>query len=217
MPHPSPLIQTLIEKGLFDQLPVTFSTYCFDQIKEWNLLFQAERDYFERLFGLIGRSDSKLVEELYVPLREVEKKMGVNEKVWPKRQFTLDQVDFLNRSAYYPEWRRTIAQIFSRLDPILDEEVAKAGRARLVIVISPAELPVDSNRMWTRFRKHGKLVPLAFSAEDDVRDYLPQVLTGAKRKNRQKTLLELYAASKAKAPHEAWVIRGRERALRDGA
>jgi hypothetical protein len=206
MPHPSPLIQTLIEKGLFDQLPVTFSTYCFDQIKEWNLLFQAERDYFERLFGLIGRSDSKLVEELYVPLREVEKKMGVNEKVWPKRQFTLDQVDFLNRSAYYPEWRRTIAQIFSRLDPILDEEVAKAGRARLVIVISPAELPVDSNRMWTRFRKHGKLVPLAFSAEDDVRDYLPQVLTGAKRKNRQKTLLELYAAGKAKAPHEAWVI-----------
>ncbi len=206
MPHPSPLIQTLIEKGLFDQLPVTFSTYCFDQIKEWNLLFQAERDYFERLFGLIGRSDSKLVEELYVPLREVEKKMGVNEKVWPKRQFTLDQVDFLNRSAYYPEWRRTIAQIFSRLDPILDEEVAKVGRARLVIVISPAELPVDSNRMWTRFKKHGKLVPLAFSAEDDVRDYLPQVLTGAKRKNRQKTLLELYAASKAKAPHEAWVI-----------
>jgi hypothetical protein len=206
MPHPSPLIQALIEKGLFDQLPVTFSTYCFDQIKEWNLLFQAERDYFERLFGLIGRSDPKLVEELYVPLREVEKKMGVNEKVWPKRQFTLDQVDFLNRSAYYPEWRRTIAQIFSRLDPILDEEVAKVGRARLVIVISPAELPVVSDRMWTRFRKHGRLVPLAFSAGDDVRDYLPQVLTGAKRNDRQKTLLELYAASKAKSPHDAWVI-----------
>jgi hypothetical protein len=206
MPHPSPLIQALIEKGLFDQLPVTFSTYCFDQIKEWNLLFQAERDYFDRLFGLIGRSDPKLVEELYVPLREVEKKMGVNEKVWPKRQFTLDQVDFLNRSAYYPEWRKTIAQIFSRLDPILDEEVAKVGRARLVIVVSPAELPVGSDRMWTRFRKHGTLVPLVFSAEDDVSDYLPQVLTGAKRKDRQKTLLELYAARKAKAPHEAWVI-----------
>jgi hypothetical protein len=47
---------------------------------------------------------------------------------------------------------------------------------------------------------------LAFSAGDDVRDYLPQVLTGAKRNERQKTLLDLYAASKAKSPHDAWVI-----------
>jgi hypothetical protein len=206
MPHPSSVIQAFIETGLFDQLPVTFSTYCFDQIKEWELLFSAEKDYFERLFGLIARSEDKQVLELFAPLREVEKKMGVNEKVWPKRQFTLDHVDFLNRSPYYPEWRKAVAQIFSQLDPILDQEVAKVGRARLVIIVCPAELPIGPDRMWMRFRQHGKLVSLAISVEEDVKDYLAQILTGAKHHARQKTLAELYAASRAKSPYDTWVI-----------
>src|SRR5688572_588574 len=133
-PHPSSTIQALIEKGVFDRLPLTFSTYCFDQIKEWELLFQAERAYFERLFGLLGRSEQELVEELFAPLRAVEQKMGVTEKVFPKRVFTLDQVDFLNRSQHYPEWRRVVTDIFSRLNPLLDEEIVRAGRPRLVIV-----------------------------------------------------------------------------------
>ena len=112
--HPSSAIQALIEKGVFDRLPLTFSTYCFDQIKEWELLFEAERAYFERLFGLLGRSQQSLVDELFAPLRAVEQKMGVTEKVFPKRVFTLDQVDFLNRSQHYPEWRRGVTDIFSK-------------------------------------------------------------------------------------------------------
>jgi hypothetical protein len=205
-PHPSPIVQGFIETGLFDQLPVTFSTYCFDQLKDWALLFAAEKDYFERLFGLIGRSDPAQIQKLFAPLLEVEAKMGVNEKVWSKRQFTLDQVDFLNRSPQYPEWRKAIAQIFSSLDPVLNEEIARVGRARLVVVTSPAELPVGPDRMWTRFRQHGKLVPLALSSEDEIQDYLPQVLTGAKSQARGKTLAELYVDRKARSAHDAWII-----------
>ena len=156
----SPVIRKLLDQGLFDRLPLTFSTYCFDQIKEWELLFTAEQDYFERLFGLLGRSEQKLVEEMFEPLRVVERKMGVSEKIWTKGQFTLDQVDFLNRSEHYPEWRRVIAGIFSRLNPLLDEEVVRAGRPRLVIVTCPAELPVGPDRMWMRFKEQGKMVRL---------------------------------------------------------
>lgn len=201
----SPLIKKLIDKGLFDRLPLTFSTYCFDQIKEWELLFSAEQDYFERLFGLLGRSEQKLVEDMFEPLRVVERKMGVNEKIWTKRQFTLDQVDFLNRSEHYPEWRRVIADIFSRLNPLLDEEVVRAGRPRLVIVTCPAELPVGPDRMWMRFKKQGKMVRLDLRAGDDE-DFLAKLLTGDKPGARQQTLPELYAARKAKSPHDAWMV-----------
>jgi hypothetical protein len=148
----SPLLQRLIDGGLFDRLPVTFGTFFFDQVKEWDLLFPAEQNYFERLFGLLDRSDSKLVEELFAPLRRLEPVMGVNEQVWPKRRFTLDQVDFLNRNAHYAEWRAAVAAIFARLDPVLDEEVARKGRPRMVVVLSPTELPVGPDRMWTRLK-----------------------------------------------------------------
>ena len=159
-PKVSALLQALIDKGLFDRLPPTFSTFFYDQIKEWELLFPAERGYHERLFGLIDRSGLERMEALFQPLRAVEIKMGVNEKNWPKRQFTLDQVDFLNRSPHYAEWRKAVSDIFGKLDPVLDQELARSGRPRLVIVTAPAGLPVAPDRMWLRIRKHGKAVPL---------------------------------------------------------
>ena len=137
------LIQALIEKGLLERLPLSFSAFCLDQMKEWDLLFPAERNYFERLFTLLDRSAPPVVERLFTPLRDIERKMGVNEKTWPKGQFTLEQVDFLNRNPYYPEWRAAVAQVFAQLDPLLDAETARRGHARLAIVIAPAQLPAD--------------------------------------------------------------------------
>ena len=62
-------LQQLIAKGLSDRLPVTFSTFFFDRIKEWDLLFPAEKNYYERLFALLDRSDRETVAQLFAPLR----------------------------------------------------------------------------------------------------------------------------------------------------
>jgi hypothetical protein len=146
----SPVLQKLIDTGLFDRIPATFSTFFFEQIKDWNTLFPAERAYFERLFTLLDKLPDEEFEELFSPLRTLEAKMGVNEKNWPRRSFKLDQVDFLNRNARYAEWRAEIAKIFSRIDPVLDEDTSRRGRPRLAIVLSPGELPVGPDRLWTR-------------------------------------------------------------------
>ena len=193
IPKVSAALQTLIDKGLFERLPVTFSTCSYDQIKDWPVLFPAEKTYFERLFGLLDRSDSPLVEDLFAPLRAAERKMGVNDKVWPKGQFTLDQVDFLNRSPHYPEWRQAVSAIFSRIDPLLDAEISRAGHARLVIVTTPAELPVGSDRMWVRIRDRGRKVMLKGGEQEEWRSAIDQ-------------LLAAYAASKKQSPYSAWRI-----------
>ena len=99
-PKLSPAIQSFLGKGLFDRLPVSFSAFCFDQMKDWDLLFPNERSYFERLFDLLDRSGQAEVDRLFEPMRAAETQMGVNEKTWPKRQFTLEQVDFLNRNPH---------------------------------------------------------------------------------------------------------------------
>src|ERR1700704_5580087 len=114
-PNISPELQGLIDKGLFEKLPVTFAAFFFDQVKDWDLLFPAEQNYYERMFGLLDRSDAKLVDELFAPIRAAEQKMGVDERTWPKGQFTLDQVDFLNRNLHYPEWRKAVADLFARI------------------------------------------------------------------------------------------------------
>jgi hypothetical protein len=203
-PKVSSVLQSLIDKGLFERLPVTFSTFFFDQIKEWDLLFPAERSYFERLFSLLDRSDVGEVEKLFAPVLEAERRMGVNDRVWPKRTFTLEQVDFLNRSPNYPEWRKAISGVFARLDPLLDEEVSRQGRPRLAIVVAPADLPAGPDRMWTRVAKFGKRVPLEPPSENE--DYLPLLLTGQPRGKGAPSLLDLCAEARSREPYAAWAV-----------
>src|SRR5260370_39244316 len=124
-----------------ERFPPTFTAYFADRIRDWHLLFPAEQNYMERLFGLLERAEQREVQALFAPLRKLEARMGVNEKTWKAGEFTLEHVDFLNRSPYNAEWRGEISRIFSHLDPVLDEEIARTGRRRVTIVLSPSELP----------------------------------------------------------------------------
>jgi hypothetical protein len=201
----SPELKQLMKEGLFQRLPPTFSTYFYDRIEDWKRLFPAERNYFERLFALLDRSDPAAVEQLFAPLRAVEQKMGINENNWSRRDFTLESVDLLQRSPYLAEWRGTIADIFAKIDPVLDEEVARSGHSRLVIVISPAELPTGPDRMWTRLKDKGKLIPLDLGEGDALKDYLPLLLSGAPRAEKAPALFDLESRD-PRNPYDHWVI-----------
>ncbi len=199
-------LKRLMKDGLFDRLPPTFSTYFYDRLREWETLFPAEQNYFERLFSLLDRSEPKAVEELFSPLRAVEAKMGVSEKTWSRREFTLEHVDFLQRSPHLTEWRATIAGIFSKIDPLLDEEVARAGHSRLVIVVSPPELPMGADRMWTRLKDRGKLVRLKLDEDDPLADYLPLLLAGKRRAEKAPTLFDLYGKKTGLGAYDNWIV-----------
>ena len=126
----------------FDRAPVTFSAFFDDQLRNWATLFPAERDYFTRLANLIAQSPS----DFWEPLRVVERKMGINASNWPAGRFTLQNVDFLNRNPHYTEWRKVVAHLFGRINPMLEEQIAVSGQRRLIIVFSPPELPVGPDR-----------------------------------------------------------------------
>lgn len=145
----------------FDRAPVTFGAFFDDQLRNWTTLFPAERDYFTRLSALIAQSPPAFWE----PLRDVERKMGVNPGNWPSGQFTLQQVDFLNRNPHYPEWRSVIARLFDRITPMLEEQAAASTQRRLIVVFSPAELPVGPDRLWTRLQDKGRRIQLELPPE----------------------------------------------------
>ena len=210
----SPTIRRLIEGGLFDRLPATFSVYSLDRIREWDKLFPAEHGYFERLFGLLDRSTVAAVDHLFRPLREVEGKMGIGGGIWDSRKFTLEHVDFLQRSRYLAEWREAVAGVFAEIDPRLDEEVARAGNPRQVAVASPSDLPMGPDRMWTRLRDLGRTVPLGIREDLPLTDYLARLVSGAARAERAPGIFDLYAAQRVRSPFDTWVIEARDPMLR---
>jgi hypothetical protein len=194
-PKVSAVIQGLVDKGFLDRLPLTFSTFFFEQFQQWHLLFPAEQNYQERLFILLDRSDPGVVDSLFAAVREVELKMGISARTWARHRFSSEQVDFLNRNPYYGEWRRAIGDVFARLDRILDTEKARSGRPALVVVVAPMELSVPSDRMWLRLQTHGQRIPLELQ---DGEDYLNLMLTDG----AGTSLLDLYSAQ----PYNAWSI-----------
>jgi hypothetical protein len=197
-------LQGLIDRGLLDGLPVSFSAFCFDQMRDWDFLFPAERSYYERLFVLLDRSSPEAVAALFAPLRAIERKMGVNEKTWPKAQFTLEQVDFLNRNPHYQEWRSAVAGVFAQLDPLLDAEIVRAGHARLVMVIAPGQLPVGPDRMWTRLEGRGKRV--AIEAPERVEEFVPLLLTGQEQARHAPTVAELFGSGRNGGAYTSWIV-----------
>jgi hypothetical protein len=203
-PKTSPVLDKLIEDGLFDRLPVTFSTFFYDQIHEWELLFPAEQRYYERFFGLLDKTDERALDRLFETVREAERQMGVTEAIWPKRTFTLQQVDFLNRSPHYASWRKAVSGVFARLDPVLDAETASHGRPRIVVVLSPAEIPAGPDRLWTRIAQHGKRVPV--ETPSDGADYAALLLTGNPRAAAAPTIADRFAAAAGQAPYSAWCV-----------
>ena len=213
----SPTIQSLIDKGVLERLPVTFATFFFDQVKDWNLLFPAEKHYFERLLTLIKRIEPEQLSALFASMREAERKMGINEQTFPRKEFTLEHVDFLNRSPHYPEWRGAVAQVFAKLDPLLDDEIVRSGKPRLVIVIAPSDLPAGPDRMWLRVASRGKRVRLVLPEE--AADYLPLLLTGSPASAKAPTLASLYSDAHKTSPYLAWVIEAGETlaSMRQGA
>lgn len=168
-----------------ESLPHSFSAFVSDQMKDWDLLFPAEQSYFQRLFALVERTPP----ELFQPLRDIEAKMG-----FPKALSPLEEVDFLNRSPYYSQWRAAVAEVFSKLDPALDAEVARSGHARLVVVIAPAPIAADPDRMWTRLGKRGKRVQLE-SSDNFLAELQAAEIAG-----------KFAAQSKHGGPYSAWAI-----------
>ena len=214
MQNYSPAIKRLIDGGLFERLPATFSVYSLDRIKDWKRLFPAEQDYFERLFGLLDRSPSEAVAELFAPLREVEQKMDIGGGIWKTRDFTLEHVDFLQRNRHLAEWREAIAGIFAQIDPLLDAEVARSGKPRLVVVVSPAELPMGPDRMWLRIRDRGSVVPLTLAEDAPLRDYLARLLSGAGMAARRPSIFDLYGKQRGEGQFDAWVVESSDPLLR---
>lgn len=182
----------------FAHVPVTFLAYFSEQLRTWETLFPAERAYFERLGVWLQEAPP----ETFTPLRELEIKMGVSPASWPRGRFTLEQVDFLNRNPHYPEWRRVITAIFDRINPALEAEAAAKGKPRLVILLSPSDLPVGPDRMWTRLKTKGRRVTLEVPPE--LSHYLPLVLTGKAQPAPQGALPALCAASRGL--HTSWTV-----------
>lgn len=199
---PNEAIQRLVNGGLLDRLPASFTAYFAERIQDWPTLFPPERRYITTLFAKFEEATDPQIREFFQDLLAIEKKMGVSGKVWDGRSFNLDHVDFLNRSPHYDEWREEIRRLFSLLDPALEAELVATRRPSVVLTLAPEALPMGPDRMWRRFEGKGRRLRLAgFKSED----YVPRLLSGSEAQP-QDALPARYASTSFSSAFDCWLI-----------
>ena len=85
---------------------------------------------------------------------------------------------------------------------------------RLVIVVSPAELPMGPDRMWMHIRERGRVVPLALAEDAPLHDFLARLLNGSASTERRPRIFDLYGNHRADHQFDAWVVEASDPLLR---
>jgi hypothetical protein len=128
-----------------ESLPVTMRPSLNHQLADWDMLFPFEQKQVTAfLHGLDSLTPAQLA-AITRPLRDLETKMGVEHWNFSESGDTMENASLLARSEYYAEWRHQVQQVFEAINNNARAEVPVAAKpARLIVLVLPQSLPVDS-------------------------------------------------------------------------
>jgi hypothetical protein len=125
-----------ISPELLARLPRTFVPALNEQIKNWDVLFPAERRTMSAQMSWLARLPAHEFRDLFEPIKALEARMDL--PAWNPRtpRVSINDTSVLVRSPLYPQWRVAVGKVFDRIDAGV-----KAGK------VSPA---------WNRRRHRAK-------------------------------------------------------------
>jgi hypothetical protein len=149
-------------RGLIARMPVTMRPSLNQQLNQWEMLFPFEQRRLAAFFRGIESFQPAALDALTAPLRTLETKMGVARWNFTETSETMENASLLARSEFYAEWRRDVQQIFSAVEAAsgsahqAQSNPAKPSQARLVVLILPASLPIDTPAAWAQWDRRGQ-------------------------------------------------------------
>ena len=154
-------LQNALNDGVLEKLPRTFLPFTRQQLRDWDYLFPNERKTVVQLLVFVsslGRDDTI---SLFREVLQLEDKMGVRSWKFSTEEQTILNASLLARSPYYQEWRNAVQRVFDAAEEhAARHNSSTVSRNRLVLVVIPQKLPVDSKTTWQRWQSAGRVVKL---------------------------------------------------------
>ena len=206
-------VERALEAGVLKRLPLTFLPFVNQQLHQWDYLFPNERRSVQHLLVYVAAMSEEQSAALFADVRALEDKMGVRHWQFSTSEQTIENSSELARSPYFQEWRRAVQAVFDAVDK--DAQPARgtpeSSPHRLVLLEIPKNLPLDSARVWRRWRGIG--IPVKLDLSGVRTGALQRLLLGSSTAGANASPGLLHAAgSRSTAAHaDTWVIdAGRE-------
>jgi len=204
-------LQKALDQGLLKRLPRTFLPFTRQQLRDWDYLFPYERQSVMHLLLFLASLSQAESTALFREVVLVEEKMGVRNWQFSTEEQTILNASLLARSPHYQEWRKAVQKVFDAAEEhTAKENPAKASRHRLVLLVIPQKLPLDSTTVWGRWQSVGRAVKL--EVKDAGGSQSPvQVLLGTPTAERRAGLLDMVTRRPGSTAADCWILdAGRE-------
>ena len=163
-----------ISPELLSRLPRTFVPSLNEQVKNWDLLFPAERRTITAQMNWIEHLSPREFHDLFEPINAIEARMDL--PAWNPRtpRVSIDDTGVLVRSPLYPQWRGAAAKVFEKVDAGVKAGKALPVRNRLIVCCMPSGSPSRSGPVWPALEKKGNWMAL----DQPFGDILPVLFRG---------------------------------------
>lgn len=203
-------LQSALDKGVIQRLPLTFLPFVNQQLNQWEYLFPNERQSVQRLLLYVASLDSGQSAACFQEVNELERKMGVRQwKSFSTTEQTIENSSLLARSPYFQDWRRAVQAVFDAADSYAKSTGAEAAAGnRLVLMEIPRPLEVDAATTWRRWQQIGTPLNLQLGAGSQRRGTLETLLAGNSDESNQNLpgLLSAMKDQRRKAAADTWII-----------
>ncbi len=211
-------MQSALDKGTLQRLPITFLPFVNQQLDQWKYLFPNERQSVEKLLLYVAGLSQEESAALFQQVIQLEDKMRVRSWRFSTKEQTIENSSQLARSPYFQDWRQAVQAVFDIVDQhsIPPHSAAAKTRHRLVLLDIPASLPVNPSTVWGRWQGVGKALLLEPSVSGNDPRSLEFLLTPRSEKPGKESqgLLSSTASRTGASSAEIWVLDA-ESGLRD--
>ena len=127
------------------RLPMTMQPALNQQLSDWANLFPYEQKRAAGFLGGIASYSPAQLDALTQSLRTIESRMGVKQWDFNVNADTMENASLLARSSYYAQWRGEVQRVFTAIEAAAPRVAdSRHDSGRVVLLILPASLPVDS-------------------------------------------------------------------------
>jgi len=149
-------------RAVIARMPITMRPTLEQQLAGWERLFPYEQARLLAFLDALESFSPAAFDALTQPLRLLESKMGVNSWKFTAGSETMENSSLLARSEYYTDWRNCVQRIYDAVEVEVHKIAPEQPpRSRRIVLILPANLPLDAQTAWTHWEGHGREIRLA--------------------------------------------------------
>ena len=198
-------LQDALNKGLLERLPITFLPFTRQQLRDWQYLFPYERQSVLQLLLYLASLNEAQTTILFREVVQLEDKMGVRSWTFSTDEQTILNASLLARSPYYQEWRKAVQKVFDAAGQNERKDKTDDRGNRLILLVLPRRLPLESSKVWERWQGIGRPVRLDLSLSDKTRSPAEMLLSSAGASDGTR-LIDIVSNRSNASASDTWIL-----------